>query len=524
MGISCARVAVVGVVGLSVMAAFAAGCIAKNSSGGGPGVDFDAGFDASFPEDGATDDVTTLDASVDTATEAAPVDSSAKDTGTVVDSSTPLDSGTAAADTGAPFDAGVDTGPDANLEGGCGPTAITTANDPDSGLPYTSYASATCNGFTVSCTCAADNPVDSCYCAVGNAAPGCLTGSLSDCGDQAYCGADLSSDTSNCGRCGHACPAGLTCSAGSCSPLALSFGGNPQAFPDDWVSDGTFIYESSCSERVVTKLPVGGVPAAGAPTVLSSVNTCPRGIYIDATNAYWVDDGNGTVWTAPLSGTGTPTQIGSFGQTWFSGPLSQHGIASDGVNLYFAVQPSSGYGFVYSMPKAGGPVTMMVNDGNVLRATIYVDSTYVYYLGWDNNGSYLKSVPKSDADGGVPSTTLATFPGDQPLGFLLQGNTFYVSATNSNTIWTVPKTGGTPSFFYDTTVYGEVELMATDGTSLYWTDFISGYVYVKPLAGGSAQRMAQGLTEPFLLLLDANNAYILSNYGGYYSLPVSYRP
>jgi hypothetical protein len=516
-----------GVLGLG---ALVAGCVTKASSGGGGGPEFDAAFDASFEMEAGED----APATDSTTTEAA-VDSSTHDTGTtVVDSGTAVDSGTTAVDSSTPVDSGtiadsgmvVDSSVPVDAGNVCQPTSCSTTPDPDSGLPYDSNCSAVCNGFTVSCTCA-ENLAIACFCGTGRASPSCLNGALSDCGDPATCSADLSSDTSNCGSCGHSCPAGLTCNNGWCAPLQLSFGGSPQAYPDDWVSDGTFIYLASCAERVVTKIPVGGVPAAGNPVVLSSAQTCPRGIAIDGTNAYWTDDSNGTVWTAPMSGTGTATMLGTYGQTWFSGGAALHGIALDANNLYFAVNPSSGNGFVYSMPKTGGTPTVLTNDSLVLRSTVYVDANSVYFLAWDNNGSYLKSVPKTNtSDAGLPSTLLASFlNSDQPVGWLLQGNAFYVGSRNSNTVFTVPKTGGTPTALWSTTLYGSPWLLATDGTSLYWTDFISGYLYEIPLTGGYAQRMATvGGGEPDMILLDSNNIYFSSNFGSYWSMPVSYRP
>jgi hypothetical protein len=517
MGIARAGAAV-GATWASVLLVAGASCVVKSSGGGGTTPTFDASFDASFGEDSSIEDAGVVDS-------ARPVEASLHDTGTTLDSATPtLDTGVVQ---DAAEEASEDAGEDAETaEGSCGVTMCATAVDPDSGLAYDNTCSTLCNNFGVSCTCASDTPNDSCYCAVGNAAPGCLTGSLAQCGDPVACAADLSSDNGNCGRCGHACPAGFQCTNGQCPPDTLSFGGSPQPFPDDWVSDGTFIYLASCGEQTVNKIPVLGTLDGGAGTVLSAAQTCPSGIAIDGTNAYWTDASTGAVWSAPLSGAGTPTQLGTTGQAWFDAPIALHGIAMDATNLYWAVQPMEGFGFVYAMPKTGGTPRVLAGDAYVSRASIYVDATNVYWMARDtNDDGQVRSVSKTTiADGGAPSTPLATFVGDQPIDFVVLGSTIYVGAGISNTIWTFPTTGGTVAAFYQTAVYGSPWNLTTDGTSMYWTDWIGSNVYVKPLAGGYAQRIAQNLTEPDLILLDSNNVYFTSNYGGYWSLPASYRP
>ena len=503
MGIARAQLAFLG------MGLLLAGCSPK-SSGGGGGPDVDAAFDGAVSFDSPSGDDSSI---TDSTTADSAIDSGTQDTSTTVDSSTGTESGT---DSGLAMEAGSD----AAVEGGCGPTMCAQAAAPDGGM-YTSTCNATCNTLSVNCTCASDT-ADQCFCAIGNAAPSCLAGSLSDCGDQAFCSADLTTDPLNCGRCGHSCGS-LTCSGGVCQERTLSFGmtsdaGGSPLFPDDWASDGTFIYGASCYGNLIFKIPVGGVAAAAVPTMIATGQNCPTGIAIDSTNAYWVNGGNGTVWTAPLSGSGTATQIGTFGLTWFSSPNAWHGVAVDSSHVYFDVQPSSGYGSVFSLLKTGGTPQVLSFDGTILRASVVVDASNVYYLTFNGADGQLRSVPKTNlSDAGIPSTILATFTGDQVLDFVqVPSGTFYVSG--------VPLGGGTPTIFAQGFLRDYPETLVTDGTTVFWTDFINGYVYEKPIAGGYAQQMAIGLTEPFFMLLDANNIYWTSNYGGYFSLPKAYRP
>jgi hypothetical protein len=496
----------------------ASGCFAS-SSGGSPDTASDSGvfttFDSSMPDDGSSSDST------------APTDSDRADASTVDvaadgvpgDATDETTLGEAAAD--APDNEGGDGGPT------CGPVTSTPATDPDAGS-YTSDNQATCGGFTMECSCMADSP-DWCFCAGGKAAPACSAGSLSDCGYPAACTADLSSDPLNCGRCGHDCM-GLTCSGGVCQPQALSFGSGGHS-ATDWVSDNTYIYASQCVGQAVFRLPVGGLPNTTAPTLYASGQSCPLGIAIDSSNVYWLVNGDASVWSAPISGTGTAVQIGTYGQQWFTpSPDPWHALASDASSLYFAVSPSNGsggytFGYVFSIPKTGGVARVLVNDSFVIGGTVAVDVNDVYFASQDgSNDGQLRSVPKAGVGDGGASTLLATFTGEPLLDVIVLSDGIYVAGVFQH-IWRVPFGGGTPAVVYDGGAFAAPRMLGSDGTTMFWTDFYNGQVGSVALAGGYAQRVSLQPTEADRILVDANSVYFTSsNMSGFWRVPRGYRP
>lgn len=123
----------------------------------------------------------------------------------------------------------------------------------------------------------------------------------------------------------------------------------------------------------------GGVGGNGGSGVTLS---SPRGIAVDATYAYWSDDGTGTVARIPTSG-GQATVLAS----GLSGPGD---IAIDDVSIYFAGSD----GTIKKIALAGSePVTLV--SGQESPRSVIVDATSVYWAsGPSSSGSILKLTPK----------------------------------------------------------------------------------------------------------------------------------
>lgn len=407
----------------------------------------------------------------------------------------------------APDDVAIDSPSDAAddaMAPTCSKPQCNKGTDADGGT-FVAGCAGSCAGVPTSyqCSCASPDPA-SCFCSNGKSAPGCLTGSLDDCGFPLTCNADVSKDPQNCGYCGHDC-GGQKCGMyGSCTPDTFLLGtSNPVTLPNEWASDQVSLFYVDLYAGTVNQVPIGGA-APGAPkNVIVSGQKTPHAIALNASEVFWRNGGDGTVWKAAKDGA-NPTQIGK-GAVWFSGPSTYHTLAVDADSVYWTVEPSSGYGFVYSAPTGGGPTTILANDA-YMSGTIGVDATTVYFttFGGAGGNAELHSVPKLGPTDGGPSTLLASFPNDQLRDLLVTATGIYV--TGYGNVYFVPLAGGTPQVVWDSSKVGSLagpNMLAVDATALWWTDFVGGRVWTMPLAGGPARVFSQGAFEPGLLLLNA---------------------
>ncbi len=194
------------------------------------------------------------------------------------------------------------------------------------------------------------------------------------------------------------------------------------------------------------------------------------------------------------------------------------------------MQPSSGFGLVYSIPKSGGTPSLLATNAQINRGSVVVDSTYVYFMTYaPGDGGYdgqIRAVPKTGiGDAGAPMV-VATFPQTELQGLIAGTDGLYV--TEGSQIWRVPFgiASSTPVLLFNGTALGGLAFMTTDNTSLFWADQVDGAVYKMPIAGGYAQRIALNLFEPFIALADANNVYFQASggTGTFLSMPTAYDP
>jgi hypothetical protein len=297
---------------------------------------------------------------------------------------------------------------------------------------------------------------------------------------------DPTSDTSNCGACGHTCTEAPTptCAGGYCASALGSTGftgarlavdannvyfttvntvmqapiagGSATTLASGQLAqaiavDATNVYfTSALVGSALVSIPIGG----GTPRNLSSTfggsTIAVRGGYVYGT----LGNGGGATGPAvgklPTSGSGTPVSLGS-------SPGAVNGLAVDGTNLYWATEAT-----VMKAPLTGaGPTTTLVSGNG---SPLAVDANNVYYgfhgLGGSNTYGPVLQLPLA---GGTP-TTLAT--GLHMIdGIAVDGANVYW-ADNSGTLLRVPIGGGAVTTLAAKQVFGGD--IAVDATYVYW--------------------------------------------------------
>jgi hypothetical protein len=193
--------------------------------------------------------------------------------------------------------------------------------------------------------------------------------------------------------------------------------------------DGTYVYFGTNDGRV-DRVPILGGPL----TEMFNLAGKAAATTVDASNVYWTDFLDQSVWKQALGG------AQNSGAKLASNLTTLGDIAVDGTNVYYLNQAT-----VWSIPKAGGTGKLVASANNPVR--VATDGTYVYYA---DNFSY--------------------------------------------GIYKVPVGGGVVTTHASTTQTGAPSDIAIDGTFVYWTARIDGTVNRVPVGGGNAESIASGQT------------------------------
>jgi hypothetical protein len=274
--------------------------------------------------------------------------------------------------------------------------------------------------------------------------------------------------------------------------------------------------------------------------LLASRQNGPVALAVDATHAYWTNNGAGTVMRAPLYG-GLPATIAS----QQSGPQS---IAVDSANLYWANLNQNGIwtssGALMEWALGGGPIVTLVgpaaangSQGQMGLTDIALGPFDLYWTTSSNGNLDGGTVDSVSLLGGVPRTLASqqTFPTslatnrkgvywltqDAVVSLDLQGGTLTtlakdqylasgIAVDEAHVYWTVsgdgvscrtgavlsvPLSGGAATTL--ASEQGYPTGIAVDSESVYWTNQIEdGSVLKVPLAGGELTTLACGQANP----------------------------
>jgi hypothetical protein len=385
----------------------------------------------------------------------------------------------------------------------CAPGWTHCSGNPDQGCETNVTTASNCGGCGNACPIATPLCLDA---AAGYACAPCSAPTPNACSGSCV---DVTSDQKNCGSCAHDCLGGA-CHAGLCQPITLASG----------LDTPTVITVGPAGVYWATNPPpdagAGSIMTCGidggAVTTLATQTGVPGSPAVTATEVYWTNESLGVL-TCPLAGCA--------GQTPFVfAPLAAKGLAIDATNVYWIQEtPAAGY----SCPLGGCPAA---GDGGVNTKALFfgpasanakniaVDSKNIYWCGDQVYECPLTGCPV-DADGGYAETVLSTAGalGYAPaVGISVDAANVYWGNTNALWACAIGGCANTPRQLAPNT---DAYQTASDGINVYWTDIIAGAIDRCAISGCNGQPtvMATGQT-PYGLALDATSIYWANSTGG----------
>jgi hypothetical protein len=201
------------------------------------------------------------------------------------------------------------------------------------------------------------------------------------------------------------------------------------------------------------------VPAAGGPLVtLASARNYARGIAVDQNNVYWAEElTNGLILQVPVGG-GSVTTLAS-------GQSMPSQIALDPTDVYWTTWDAANSIGTVSRVAIGGNTVQTLATTILNCSDLTVDGSNVYLVSPGTLGLSNGTVASVPLTGGAV-TTLASNRAF-PRSIAVDSTNVYWTSLSDNSVWAMPKTGGTPVLLASGPAPGAI---VVDGSNLYWAN------------------------------------------------------
>ena len=318
------------------------------------------------------------------------------------------------------------------------------------------------------------------------------------------CG-DTSSDPANCGSCGHDCLGGA-CESGLCQPVVL----REDIYGSDFlVSDDTLYYALAHNDDP-RQMKKGPLTPMATDSTLGVASDFSGDLSHAGDNLFWlITGGDYPDYTSQVA------FMSKQGGTITTMDDDVDGYIASATEVYVLVS-----GELYARPLSGGSLvslTSSTSDWAYYQSNKLFgdgDHLYVSKTGGSGQGRVLFRIPTDGSAGSIavdlPGWVIdLTFNDASMVGVAWAGGAYaQCSSSPSSTLWTAPKTGGSP-----TTVVTHGSLISrvvADETYIYFTDECEDTLWRVPVAGGTPEMVFDDVSPEVKMAQDETALYFKS--------------